>query len=77
LEDLVSGTLGHTRKGVPQGAPHSPLIAMVGKTVYSGKYPWEKEILQNHIEYVDDGITDKEVKSNPESGTIIQPLKSG
>jgi hypothetical protein len=77
LQDLVSGTLGHTRKGVPQGAPHSPLIAMVGKTVYSGKYPWEKEELQNHIEYVDDGITDKEVKSNPESGTMIQPLKSG
>jgi hypothetical protein len=77
LKDLVSGTLGHTRKGLPQGGPHSPLMSMMEKTMYHGKMPWEKYPLTNHIQYVDDGITDVEVRSNPESGTEIQPLKSG
>jgi len=51
--------------GVPQGGPHSPLISMCTKAVTS-----TSKSLTNHIEYVDDGITDVMVEGLPEAGCI-------
>jgi hypothetical protein len=58
-------------RGVPQGGPHSPLIAMLTKIVSRGTDFF------NHIEYVDDGISDKKIEGIPEIGCEIAPLKSG
>jgi hypothetical protein len=64
--------------GVPQGGPHSPLLAMMCKTVVQ-KVPKGGIVtyLKNHIQYVDDGITDREVSTVGESGSFLNKEKSG
>jgi hypothetical protein len=62
--------------GVPQGAPHSPWMAMLCKSLQERGNMREYE-LENHIQYVDDGITDRPVETHEKSGSKLSLRKSG
>jgi hypothetical protein len=64
-------------KGVPQGGPHSPLLAMLGKTISDLYEPDINNNVENHIQYVDDGIADRAVVGNEASGSDLQYAKTG
>jgi len=64
-------------KGVPQGGPHSPLLAMLGKTISDLYDPYVNDNVENHIQYVDDGIADRAIVGNEASGSDIQYAKTG
>jgi len=64
-------------KGVPQGGPHSPLLAMLGKTIADLNDPYGTNNVENHIQYVDDGIADRAIVGNEASGSDLQYAKTG
>jgi hypothetical protein len=64
-------------QGVPQGGPHSPLISMLGKTISDRDRPDGMNNVENHIQYVDDGITDRAIVGDEDSGSLIQEAKTG
>jgi len=74
---LTESIMEKETRGVPQGGPHSPLIAMLGKTISDLNDPDNNNNVRNHIQYVDDGITDRAIVGNEASGSLIQYAKTG
>lgn len=61
-------------RGFPQGAPHSPMMSMIGKSLLTEE---GKEVTEGKICYVDDGIANKKVIPNIFSGCYLSDSKSG